>query len=447
MAVTVREYSISAFWNSNTVLDMLQTACKDVGFFSGHANQTGTILTFTNTAGTTVAAARGNRYLVKQASSNGAGNFATFDITRNATTGALGTVTLVRGGRNYSAGNTLTIPGAFIGGSNTTDNVTITASTVSGAQGNANVWYDQDTSSPYTWGVMCIDVDEAKRLGQTVYTFHIPANPTINPVLYMRSGPGFQTGTNVLNGVSSLDFFSTNSITSTTQQQFSIIIARSNACPLKLITYQSGIDPKFVVFQFAEVGTNGDVYRNPFILSNYNTAYQPWSLDDVFLGGIWEVQRNQVFNTSETAIDFRCLSATMGKRQAEWGWGNAQGTAAQAALLIGYYESIYASKTGQTRKNQQFPCIYQRTVHDLAQKDLVYNPVITGIPICNALVPVPYFIPADFGITEVVGTNTIAYNELISVGATTKWRVIQFAQNMGVVTYLTSMAFVAKTVD
>jgi len=446
MAVTVREYQINAFWNSNTVLDMLQTAFKDVGFFTGQANQTGTILTFTNSAGTTVAGERGKRYLVKQATSNGAGNYATFDITRNALTGALGTVTLVRGGRNYSAGNTLTIPGSFIGGSNTTDNVTITVSTVSGAQGNANVWYDQDTGSPYTWGAMCIDIDETKRLGQTVYTFYTPANPTITPILYVRSGPGFQTGTNVLNGVSGLDFFSTSSITSTTQQQWSQVISKTNTTPLKLISYQSGIDPKFVVFQFADVEKYGDLYRQPWFLANFNPAYQPWSLDDVFLGGIWEVNRNQAFSTVDSAIDFRCAAATMGKRQAEWGYGSLQGTYANFRGLIGYYESSHGAKF-TSGKSSIYPTIYQRSEFDLMQSGYEYNPVITGIPICNIMVPVPYFLPADFGITEVIGTNTISHNELIGVGATTKWKVLQYANNLNAPTYNSSIAFVAKTVD
>lgn len=445
MAVTVREYTISAFWNSNTFLDMLQTAFKDVGYFNGHANQTGTILTFTNSAGTTVAGERGKRYLVSQATSNGAGQYATFDITRNALTGALGTVTLVRGGRNYSAGNTLTIPGAFIGGSNTTDNVTITVSTVSGAQGNANVWYDQDTGSPYTWGVFCLDIDEAKRLGQTVYTFHTPANPTVTPTLYVRSGPGFQTGTNVLNGVAGIDYISTNAITSTTQQQWSQVIAKSNATPLKLITYQSGIDPNFVVFQFADVTEYGELYRQPWFLSDYNTAYQPWSLDDVFLGGIFEVNRTQAVSTVDCTIDFRVATAVMGKRQAEWGYGNLAGTYANFRGLFGYYESLFGKRFAAG--SSIYPTIYQRTKYDLVQTSLEYNPVITGIPICNVMVPVPYFIPADFGVTEVVGTNTISHNELISVGATTKWRVLVFANNLNAATYNSSIAFVAKTVD
>jgi len=71
MAVTKREYTIAAYWNSNDVLDTLQTALADVGYHA--AAQTGTILTFTNTAGTTLSGQKGFRYLVKQSATSGSG--------------------------------------------------------------------------------------------------------------------------------------------------------------------------------------------------------------------------------------------------------------------------------------------------------------------------------------------------------------------------------------
>jgi hypothetical protein len=46
-----------------------------------------------------------------------------------------------------------------------------------------------------------------------------------------------------------------------------------------------------------------------------------------------------------------------------------------------------------------------------------------------------------------VGTNTISYRDIIDVGATTEWKVLQYANNVSVVTYNSSMAFVAKITD
>lgn len=446
MAVTVRTYNIAAFWNSDTLLDTIQTALADVGYHA--AAQTGTILTFTNSAGTTILSERGKRYLVKQASTNGSGQYCTFDIVRNTTTGAIATVTLVNGGLNYAATNTVTISGADIGGTTPTDDVVITVSTVSGSQGSTTTFYDKDTASPYTWGVACVNNDITKKMGQTYYSFHTPANPTTNPTLYIRAGAGFQSTTNVFNGVSGLDYITSNVPNSTTQQNYSQVIATSNAVPLTLTTYQSGIDTNFVVFQFSEAGSKyGKLYRWPFFLSKYSNNLQPWSLDDCFTGGIYEIGKTQVFNTVDSAIYTALYSAPMAKRQGEWGYGSlAGGTFALAGLVIGYYESLFGKKTS-ARATAQYPTIYQRTLIDLAHTSLEYNPVVTNIPVCNIMVPIPYYMPADFGVTEVIGTNSIEYMDRISVGSTTKWTILQYANNQAASTYNSAIAFVAKTVD
>jgi hypothetical protein len=460
MAITRREYNLSAYWNSNNLLDVMQSALADVGF---HApTQTGSILTFTNTAGTVIAGQVGRRYLVKQSATNGSGLYATFDVLRNSTTGAVAAVTLVRGGKNYVANNTITIAGADIGGVTPTDNITVTVSTVSGAQGSTTTWFDKDTAAPYAWGVCCVDNNEAKKLGQTFYSFHVPANPTFNPSIFIRAGAGFQSTTNVFLGVTALDWFSVNTPNNTTQQHFSQVIARSNSTPLRLVTYQSGVDSNFVVFQFSDVQKYGDVFRDPFILSKYNSATQPWDLDDCFTGGIYSLGKINQSSTSDCQVYSTIALAPLGKRQAEFGYASpTQGTYAVYRGLFGIYESVYGRRLSGLSLFAQG--IYNRTLHDGNHDSLEYNPVITGIPICNAMVPVPLYMPADFGVTEVIGTNTIAHRDLIKVGSTTEWRVIQYANNQEAVAipfatqvsvklpsltpYMTSIAFVAKVTD
>lgn len=444
MAVTVRTYDIAANWGPDNVLDALQTALGDVGYHA--ATQTGTILTFSNSAGTTLAGEKFKRYLVKQSATSGTGQYATFDVLRT-NTGAISAVTLVDGGVNYAGTNTLTIAGADIGGTTPTDNITVTVSTVSGSQGSTTTWYKADSSSPYTWGVACVNNDVTKKLGQVYYSFHIPSftATTQGVILYIRSGPGFQSNTNTFNGVPGLDYVSTNVPNSTTQQSFSQVIARSSAGAIRLTTYQSGVDANFVVFQFSDTTKYGDLFRNPFFLSKYNSGTQPWSLDDCFTGGIYEITKTQVSSTSDAAIATQVATAPMGKRQGEWGYGNLQGTYANFRALIGSYESLHGKRF--TGGNQIVDTIYQRTAIDAVHSSLEYNPVITGLPICNVMVPVPYYIPADFGITEVIGTNNLTFADLISVGATTKWRVLQSANNLTLPTYNSSIAFVAKTVD
>jgi hypothetical protein len=60
------------------------------------------------------------------------------------------------------------------------------------------------------------------------------------------------------------------------------------------------------------------------------------------------------------------------------------------------------------------------------------------------MVPVPYYIPADFGITEVLGTNSVDYEDTITSGGNT-YRVIQYANNQALPTYNSSITFVAQT--
>lgn len=460
MAVTRREYNLSEFWNSDDLLNVFETALADVGFHA--ATQTGTILTFTNSAGTTILGAKGKRYLVKQSATNGSGVYCTFDVYRNPATGAISAVTLVNGGKNYTAGNTVTIAGADIGGTTPTDNITVTVSTVSGAQGSTTTWYDKDTAVPYTWAVACVNMDETKKMGQTYYSFYMPANPQINPTLHIRSGPGFQSATNVFTGVSGLDWFSVNTPVTTTQQSFSMIVSKGNSTPLRLVTFQSGIDSNFVVFQFSDVSKYGDVYRDPFILSKYNTGTQPWSLDDCFTGGIYSVGKVSQTSLADAQIYTTIALATIGKRQGEYGYApSLQGTYANYRGLFGIYESVYGRRTSGYNLFSQ--AIYNRTDFDFIHSGVEYNPVITGIPICNLMLPAPYYMPADFGVVEVVGTNTTSHGDLIKVGATTTWRVLQFGNNQesvslaytsqvntklpNNVSFNSCIAFVCKTVN
>jgi len=442
MAVTKREYNISAYWNSNELLDVLETALADVGFHA--ATQSGTILTFTNTAGTTLLSQKGKRYLVKQSATSGSGVYATFDVLRNAATGAISAVTLVNGGKNYAASNTITIAGADIGGVTPTDNITVTVSTVSGAQGSTTTWYDKDTSSPYTWGVCCVNMDETKKMGQTYYSFQLSANPTLAPTLYIKSGAGFQSTTNVFNGVANLDYI--NNGPNTTNALFAQVVARTNSTPIRLVTFQSGIDSNFVIFQFSDIEKYGDVFRDPFIISKYNTATQPWSLDDCFTGAVYNIGRAPIANTADTQIQISTFAGSMSKRCGEWGYSGWPSVVARTTF--GIYESVFGKRLSTTASlNNNYPSIYQRSLNDLVHEPLEYNPVITGLPICNTMVPVPYYMPADFGITEILGTNTIAHRDIIKVGSTTQWRVLQYGNNLNAATYNSSLAFVCKIVD
>ena len=96
-------------------------------FVEGKVN--GKILTFTHTNGTTLASRANRVYTGVATTTNGSGVGATFTVTRSST-GAISNVSLVNAGYKYVAGNTITIPGASIGGVTPADNIVVTVSTV-----------------------------------------------------------------------------------------------------------------------------------------------------------------------------------------------------------------------------------------------------------------------------------------------------------------------------
>ncbi len=457
MAVTQRNYDIVAGWDSGDVLTALQSALADVGYHA--AAKTGVIQTLTSVSGGgTLSAQKHRRYLVKQSATSGSGLYATFDIVRDRS-GAitLANTTLVNGGQGYAATNTITIPGADIGGTTPTDNLTITVATVSGSLGSTTTWHDIDATVPPAWAVCCVDIDVTKRMGQTFYEFAVAQTTAAtgaqvrNLSLNIRSSPGWNANTNTHLGVLGLDVNAVAAVNTAASSMVQMLLAKSNQNPLRLTTYQSGIDTNFVIFQFVEIGKYGETYRNPFFLSKYQSATQPWSLDEAFTGGVYTIERIAAVNTFDTGIAIQTIGAQMPRRQGEAGYASGTHNVASLRPIQGIYESNYGKRLqlvgGTTALTQQFQTIYQRTTADLTQFSLEYNPVVTGLPICNVFVPVPYYIPADFGVSEVLGTNNIAFNDQISVGATTKWRVIQYSTNLAAPNYICAMVFVARVVD
>ena len=94
-------------------------------FVEGKVN--GKILTFTNTAGTTLLNRADRIYNgVDTTSANGVG--ATFRVTRDSN-GVVDSVTILEGGYGYADGDLVTIPGGKIGGVDIADDITVTVST------------------------------------------------------------------------------------------------------------------------------------------------------------------------------------------------------------------------------------------------------------------------------------------------------------------------------
>ena len=91
-------------------------------------NVNGKILTFTNTAGTTLLNRADRIYNGIDTTTTGNGAGATFKVTRDSA-GVVDSVTIVEGGYGYANGDLVTIPGDSIGGVIIADDITVTVST------------------------------------------------------------------------------------------------------------------------------------------------------------------------------------------------------------------------------------------------------------------------------------------------------------------------------
>lgn len=444
MAVTTREYSITQATPAN-IINALETALADLGWHAPVTN--GYILTFSNTSGTTLASKANERYLVSQSATSGSGTGAVFDVLRSAT-GAISTVTLVTGGSGYAATNTITISGADIGGTAPTDNITVTVSTIANSAGSTTTFFDKDvTTAPLTsaWSIAKIINASNKRLGTSFWNFsvgvtaagHLPTGG-VTPTLYVRALTGFNPTANTAQGVSILDFVSANTPNSTAVYSIAIPVASNTSVPLTLRVRQSGVDTNFATFSFFEGNNN----RNNFFMANYNNSLQPWDLNDVFLGGVYELFSNSVFNVADAGINFRTRMTAIPKRMAEAGYGNYFQVNTTA---IAYTNTFYRTSSGNRQlasPNAAYDDImfYVRSAGD-AQNSLSSMAIFKNVPICPAFAPVPYYLPEDFIIAEIPFGNA-NIGDVLEVSSGEKYTVVQFALN---VTTYTTLVVAART--
>lgn len=444
MAVTTREYAITQATPAN-IITALETALADLGWHAPVTN--GYILTFTNTAGTTLASKANERYLVKQSATNGSGSGAVFDVLRSQT-GAISAVTLVTGGSGYAATNTITIDGADIGGVTSTDNITVTVSTIANSNGSTTTFFDKDiTTSPLTsaWSIAKVINASNKKLGTTFWNFFVGVTTAahqpvggVTPILYIRGGTGFNPSTNVYQGVSAYDFFSSTAPNQTGVYSVAITLASTTLVPLTLRVRQSGVDANFATFSFFEGNNN----RNNFFMANYNNSLQPWDLDDVFLGGVYELFASPAFNTSDCGINFRTRLSGLPKRMAESGYGNYFQV---NATTIAYTNTFYRTSSGNRQLGSPVAAyddimFYVRSKGDI-QSSVTNMAIFKNVPICPAFAPVPYYLPNDFILAEIPFGNA-NIGDVLEVSESEKYTVIQFVANQ---TTYTSLVVAART--
>jgi hypothetical protein len=115
------------------------------------ATPAGAIIIFGDDGGTTILGEADETYTGVTGTASGSGTGAVFTVDRD-NTGAIVTVTRTSSGSGYAAAETIVIDGADIGGVSTTDDLTITVTTVTTAAATFSVTASADVGSVvYQW--------------------------------------------------------------------------------------------------------------------------------------------------------------------------------------------------------------------------------------------------------------------------------------------------------
>lgn len=308
------------------------------------------------------------------------------------------------------------------------------------ASGTDINWFEIDTvTAPqtYCWAVAKISNAANKKLGATFWLFYVGYSTTLynNIILQIRPLTGYNPITNSAQGVSGLDWLVAPA-TTVTAMHYIQTVTSSAFVPHTLRVRQSAVDINFATFSFFEGNNN----KNPFFLSKYNTASQPWDLDDVFLGGVTEVFQSPAFNVFDAGILFRTRMNSP-KRMAETGYGNYN-------LVVGggYTNTYFRTTTGN--RLQGVPtaayddvAMYSRQTGDLQTSLVTQYPVYSNIPVNPHFMPIPYYLPSDFVLIELPWVNA-SIRDTITISPTEIYTILQVATNQS---SFTSLALAART--
>lgn len=297
--------------------------------------------------------------------------------------------------------------------------------TFSAHAGSGVSWFalDRFTSpSTYAWAVAKINNGSGK-LGNTFWGFYVSLTGN-QPTLSIKSMTGFSPSTNVAQGLSGLDWYSAAGITSTVGSVHSSIIGSMYNTPLTLRTRQSATDPNFATIAFFDGNTN----RNPFVISKYNSSTQPWSLNDVFLGNAYEIYQNPAYATSDAAIAFRMRPTSIPKRQAEAGY-TTYGNSATAAFFTPNIRSLSGNRIQATpAASATDVSLYTRQDFDIQSGVDDGIKIYKNVPINPLYLPVPYYLPDDFGIAEIPWRGAVV-GDTVTISGTEVWTIVQAAVN------------------
>ena len=234
-----------------------------------------------------------------------------------------------------------------------------------------------------------------------------------------------------------------------------------NAYSLDLITYQSGIDPKFVVYSFKQPNLSSTKLRDNSFMTWFIHDYTStvFDYDYLFLGGVTMIYPGSDEN-SDAAIYFKSYLAGQqtgtynyrgfSRRSAEFGYLSP---ATSATYTSGYGNPYLTTSYGSTSANtlvggSSHTNIYTRSNLDHTyrakggdygnhaevklENSTNFNAVIKGIPLSVKMAPVPYYLPDDFAMIDfdvATPAANIQQGDTITVSGTEVYTVISGSYN------------------
>lgn len=444
MAITTTTFSRSVGWARTDVIAQLESAFSYLGWHGGTLSGIVTGIVGVQTGGVSPGGIATYHTNVFPSSTSGIGTGVSFDIYRGATGGQISQIFVNRPGVGYTNGEVVQIPASAIGGSiNGAVGIALTLRVAGGASpigfGTTTAFFAKDNSGTYPWGVMRHTIQANKKYGDIYRAFQV--NSSTN--LRIHTGPFFHPGgtvdnlnnlgmgyTNTFRGDYTLDVPDSGPTNSSATQASSssdnygtynldgnLNYASNNSYRLDLNLYGSGIDPKFVVFSYAQPTLSSlkltDNTFDTFFFHNFNSTL--WDYDNVFLGGMTKVIPST--NTSNPSITFRTYTAShfyitttlISKRSAEIGYmaPDTGGSYSSVHYVDYYIESNTYDQRHDQYNNNTARIYYRNTTNtrrstggynnqNSADSNANFNAVIKGIPLNGSLIPVPYYIPDDF---------------------------------------------------
>ena len=231
-----------------------------------------------------------------------------------------------------------------------------------------------------------------------------------------------------------------------------------NAFSLDLISYQSGLDPNFVVYSFKQPNLSSTKLRSNSFLTwfvhDYTTSL--WDYDDLWLGGVTHIHPSTNESSGQVYLSF---TSSLGgqfnyggysgyrdhcKRSAEYGFLPTQttltnlGGSGSSFVTTTYGSTSLTSEQGSnsrvniyTRSNQNHT--YRGIGGQLSYgaqylpASTEFNAVIKGLPLSVHIAPVPYYLPNDFAMIDfdiATPSANVQQGDTITVSGTEVYTII-----------------------